>query len=128
MLLHVDPSGVPRQPRMLLVEGQNSGYGGPSLVHVGGDLYAAFSRYPDGEWLEQVWLDRWTCTPGEMDVCAAQDAAADGLDVCESPVLYGWMWDGSACLKVEGCSCAGEDCDALARTARECASDRTHCP
>jgi hypothetical protein len=128
MLLHVDPEGNPRQPRTRIVEGHNSGYGGPSSVSVGGRLFTGLSYYPGpGEWLEQVFLHAFTCVPGEMDVCAAQDAEVSSLDICESPIHFGWKWDGASCQEVVGCSCVGVDCEALAASRWDCLSDRQTC-
>jgi hypothetical protein len=127
MILHVDEVGIPRQPRILVYETQNSGYGGPTMLPVGPDLLVGISYYPDDtSWLEQVHLHRFACTAGEMDVCARQDAEV-GWGLCDDPVLFGWKWTGESCQEVLGCECTGEDCDALARSRWDCISDRTHC-
>ena len=41
--------------------------------------------------------------------CAAQDARGEGA--CRA--IVGVAWDGSNCVELSGCSCAGADCDAL---------------
>ena len=128
MLLHVDPTGFPREPRIVMHEGPNSGYGGPALLSAGSSLYAGVSYPPpDSSYFEQVHLLWFDCVPGERDVCAPQVAALPV--VCPDPVSLGWKWDGSACVELVGCAadCEGEDCGRLARTDWECAADRRFC-
>ena len=127
MMLHVDEAGVPRQPRILVYETQNSGYGGPTMLSVDDRLFVGISYYPDEHsWLEQVHLHGFSCAAGEMDVCARQDAEV-GWGICDHPVLFGWKWTGESCQEVSGCDCLGEDCDLLARSRWDCLSDRVHC-
>jgi hypothetical protein len=125
-LLHVDATGEPRQPRISLYEGHNSGYGGPALLALEASLYVAISHYPSGEWLEQTYMTRLECVPGTMDVCDAQDAELTD-ELCHHPVTLGWRWTGEACEELVGCGCTGEDCETLARSRWDCISDRVHC-
>ncbi len=63
-LAHLDPDGGERQPRLVLREGRNSGYGGPELLALGRDLYVGISCYPTPEEsFEQVYLQRLECMP-----------------------------------------------------------------
>jgi len=127
MLLHLDETCMPRQPRILVYETHNSGYGGPTMLSVDGDVFMGISYYPEEhEWLEQVHLHRFACTAGEMDVCARQDAEVS-WGICDDPVLFGWKWTGESCQEVLGCDCLGEDCDALSRSRWDCLADRFHC-
>jgi hypothetical protein len=128
MLLHVDPDGLPREPRRVLHVGTNSGYGGPSLAPASDQLFIGLSRYPESRAMEQVFLLRYGCVPGAPDVCAAQDASLPAR--CTDEISLGWMWTGTGCLELLGCEgdCIGADCDRLAHTAWDCASDRQFCP
>jgi hypothetical protein len=127
MVLHLDPDGLPREPRRTLYVGVNSGYGGPSGAAVDDELFVGLSHYPDGSGLEQVFVRRFDCVPGERDVCAAQDA--DIPVRCADELALGWKWDGSQCLELRGCEtdCVGADCDRLARSRWDCLSDRQLC-
>jgi hypothetical protein len=128
MMLHLDPEGLPREPRRVLHVGTNSGYGGPSLAAADDQLFIGLSRYPDDRTMEHVFLLRYGCVPGELDVCAAQDASLPA--VCDDEDWRRWVWTGVECLELHGCEgdCVGADCDRLARTAWDCAADRQFCP
>ncbi len=56
--------------------------------------------------------------------CASQDARGEGG--CE--LELGYVWRGTFCQSISGCSCAGADCSALARTEAECVSAHAACP
>ncbi len=129
MLLHLDHDGIPIEPRFPLHEGRNSSYGGPVLVSVGAELYAALSYPPhiiDG--YEQVHLMRLQCADRIYEICEPQDAEV--IVTCDDPESQGWQWNGAACIELSGCpgDCVGEDCDRLARSPWDCASDHGHCP
>jgi len=47
--------------------------------------------------------------PCEMTECAPQDARGEGA--CE--IFFGYVWDGTNCTGIGGCSCIGADCGAL---------------
>ncbi|RZO59744.1 MAG: hypothetical protein EVA89_14885 [Sandaracinaceae bacterium] len=131
MILSVDPDGRPLGPRRVLHEGQHSGYGGPSMVSVDGDVddavFVAMSRPPPDSpgAREAMHLERWDCAPVE-DACEAQDASPVRCDGEER--VFGFAWTGESCAPVIGCECVGEDCDALVPTRGACESDREACP
>lgn len=58
------------------------------------------------------------------DPCVAMDVREVGL--CEP--IHGWFFDGQDCRVVSGCECAGEDCDNLFVTLRECLDVNAACP
>jgi hypothetical protein len=128
-LLHLAPDGTPRQPRIILYEGRNSSYGGPSMALSGTDIYVGISHYP-GEppsW-EQVYVLRYGCMPGTMNICAPQDASLPV--VCDDGASLGWKWNGGGCEELVGCEedCVGADCRSLALTEWDCLADRSFCP
>ena len=47
---------------------------------------------------------------GEPDPCAAMDVA---IEPCGDPTLRAWLWDGQACVQLDGCACSGADCGEL---------------
>ncbi len=55
--------------------------------------------------------------------CDAQNA--DGVGLCE--MLLGWVWTGTGCEPLSGCSCAGADCDSLAASPAECETAHADC-
>ncbi len=55
--------------------------------------------------------------------CDAQDAAGEGS--CEA--IIGTMWNGSACVDLSGCSCAGCDCGALYSGIGACEAAHASC-
>lgn len=121
-LAHLDRRGVPVEPRRTLVDGQNSDYGGPSIVFHRGELFTAVARHRDpGAGSEQVEITRSVCAAG--DRCAALDARSSGDDCAE---LTGFGWDGGECTRIV-CGCIGEDCDRISRTEDECVADFTGC-
>jgi hypothetical protein len=61
----------------------------------------------------QCQFEQQTCGP---PTCAPQ--AAFGVGGCE--VLLGWVWDGTQCSPLSGCSCQGPDCGALAQDPDTC--------
>ncbi|MCC7536758.1 MAG: hypothetical protein IT379_11120 [Deltaproteobacteria bacterium] len=40
---------------------------------------------------------------------------------------FGFAWSGRACVVVQGCTCEGEDCDALYATQEDCAAAHADC-
>jgi hypothetical protein len=127
-LLHTDADGIPREPRRVIYEGRNCGYGGPAILQLEDDLFVAISHYPDSEApsLEQMYMLKYTCEAGAMDVCAPQDADIS-WGICDDPFTVGWKWDGGSCQELFGCDCLGADCSRIARTRWDCLSDRWHC-
>ena len=124
VLAHLGRDGAPLEPRRALVDGENSDYGGPSLLWHERALYAAIASSPTRPGAgEQVELIRMTCEPTPRDRCAALDAASSGDDCTE---LTGFTWDGRACRPVV-CGCAGEDCDRIAALEAECQADHAAC-
>jgi hypothetical protein len=127
-LLHLDLDGMPRQPRLVLHEGPNSGYGGPDMAVNGTDLWVGISHYPSASpgW-EQVFVLRYGCAEGTMDICAPQDASLPV--VCDDGMPLGWKWNGTGCEELVGCEtdCVGADCDSLALTEWDCRADRFFC-
>ena len=51
----------------------------------------------------------------EHNVCEPMAAVGDNACWC----AIGFAWDGSECVMVTGCECAGPDCDSLASTQEE---------
>lgn len=62
-------------------------------------------------------------TAGAPVSCAAQDANAEGN--CEA--YFGVAWNGSECVGLSGCSCAGADCGNLATSQQDCVAAHAHC-
>lgn len=56
-------------------------------------------------------------------VCAPQDARGEGA--CR--LLLGYVWQGSGCASIGGCTCVGADCESLASTAEECLAAHPSC-
>lgn len=125
VLAHLDRDGVPREPRRILVEGANSGYGGPSVVAHADGLHVAIARPPDPDMHapEQVFVTRLECERPAADPCAPQDARSSGDDCVE---LTGHAWDGASCVPVV-CGCIGADCDRIAALEAECVADHPTC-
>jgi hypothetical protein len=42
--------------------------------------------------------------------------------------VFGWAWDGTECIAIVGCSCAGVGCGTLLGTRSECEAAYAHCP
>lgn len=55
--------------------------------------------------------------------CDAQDVRGEGG--CEAEI--GWMWTGSGCRSISGCSCAGSDCAELAESEEACVAAHSRC-
>jgi Kazal-type serine protease inhibitor-like protein len=55
--------------------------------------------------------------------CVRQDAAAAG----DCTLSLGYAWDGSSCIGLSGCSCAGGDCDSTYSDPAACAAAHAHC-
>jgi hypothetical protein len=55
--------------------------------------------------------------------CAAQDA--HGMGGCDR--VLGYVWDGSMCRALSGCSCTGTACGALYRTMDGCVAEHRMC-
>jgi hypothetical protein len=59
------------------------------------------------------------------DICQPQ--AAEGVGPCDA--LLGIKWNGTTCVVISGCSCAGPDCDNLFSTGGEdCMQAHAQCP
>jgi hypothetical protein len=124
MLLHVDREGNAVEPRFTFHDGDNSGYGGPSLARVERDLYLGLST--SGASSEEVHLQRWTCEEAPHERCAPQDAVDVGCD--ETGEIARWRWTGARCALVSCPSaCAGQDCADLAESRFACESDHATC-
>jgi hypothetical protein len=63
-----------------------------------------------------------SCTQVYEEGCEPQDAR--GVGPCEMGL--GSFWDGEKCVSIEGCECAGEDCDELA-SVEGCRFNHAHC-
>ncbi len=69
------------------------------------------------------------CVVGDVDIecsddpCAPQDAT--GVGACEK--FLGYVWNGSGCEGISGCSCEGSDCDALHPTLEACQGSVPDC-
>jgi hypothetical protein len=57
-------------------------------------------------------------------LCPAQDAR--GVGACAA--FFGYAWDGSSCVGVSGCSCAGTECRTLAGSIELCNTQHRACP
>jgi hypothetical protein len=88
-------------------------------------LSHAGAEVPTGR--EGTYVARWDCTAPAEDLCRPESAQAGD---CGGDHVWGFRWTGDRCTPVVGCAsdCIGEDCDALARTAVACESDRAECP
>jgi hypothetical protein len=128
MVLSLDRDGVPIAPRAVLHEGDNSSYGGPSLLSVDESVFVGLSHpqpeTPGGR--EGLYVQRWDCVAEAADPCRTEDAQAGD---CAGDHLWGFRWTGSGCEPVIGCAsdCIGADCDRLAATRFACESDRREC-
>jgi hypothetical protein len=58
--------------------------------------------------------------------CPAMDVQGEGACLCMS---MGWIWDGSACVRMKSgyCTCVGDDCDKLMKTEEECVANHSDC-
>lgn len=122
LLAHLDRAGVPIEPRRALVQGTNSGYGGPALLPHAGELYVAIARPPDGGvGHEQAFVHRLEC--GVRERCAPLDARSSGDDCARRD---GYAWDGGLCAPID-CGCIGTECDRIAATEEECLADHEGC-
>ncbi|MCC7542495.1 MAG: hypothetical protein IT379_40135 [Deltaproteobacteria bacterium] len=61
--------------------------------------------------------------PPPPGTCDAQDARGEGA--CAA--FFGYAWDGTRCVGISGCSCAGADCERLWSDDRECADAHREC-
>ncbi len=61
---------------------------------------------------------------GPPPFCAAQDAR--GVGACAA--FFGYAWDGTRCVGVGGCSCAGADCRGLPLDPVTCERNHAACP
>ena len=122
LLAHLDRAGVPIEPRRAVVQGPNSGYGGPALLPHAGALYVAIARPPDGALdQEQAFVHRLEC--GARERCAPLDARSSGDDCARRD---GYAWDGGLCAPID-CGCIGSECDRIAATEEECLADHEGC-
>ncbi len=61
---------------------------------------------------------------GTPPICAAQDAR--GVGACAA--FFGYAWDGTRCVGLGGCSCAGADCRGLPLDPLTCERNHAACP
>lgn len=61
---------------------------------------------------------------GPPPICPAQDAR--GVGNCER--FFGYAWNGSGCVGISGCSCAGADCRSLPLDPTACELAHRLCP
>lgn len=123
-LLHLDPDGLAREPRVRVHQGSNSGYGGPSMTRHEDELYLALSR-SDESGHEGVIAQRWRCERSEPDACAPIEIVEGDCDADEPAA---WRWTGTHCAPVSCPSaCAGEGCDRLAPSRFACLADHAGC-
>jgi len=62
------------------------------------------------------------------DACAAMDATAVPDQNGQSCYCFlGYAWNGSACVGLADCACAGEDCDKLTTSQEECEQAHAGC-
>ncbi|RMH43631.1 MAG: hypothetical protein D6689_04605 [Deltaproteobacteria bacterium] len=73
--------------------------------------------------------DGETCVAGEPNLCHAPAScgpqAATGVGLCER--FFGYAWNGVDCVGVSGCSCNGDDCDALYTSPDACRTAHAAC-
>ncbi len=128
-VLHLDEKGVPREPRIVVYNDRNSGYGGPSIAATSDLLFLGISHYPASSPLpwEQVHLYRLRCVPGAPDVCDPMDVHL--LSTCDDPGPLGWFWNGAGCQLLMACpgDCEGDGCTRLAPALSDCELDHAHC-
>ena len=122
VLLNLDPTGEPFEPRHELVGTLASSYGAPAIEVVDGELFLAVAHAPEEGRAETIFVQRWVCD-AEPDLCREQAIPRDGCD----ETFLGWEWTGSACAPVFGCACEGGDCAMLARTEHACLHDHAGC-
>jgi hypothetical protein len=124
VLAHLGHDGLPIEPRRVLIEGENSGYGGPALAFHDGALFTAIARPPSSPGgHEQVEVTRLTCEAPARPRCAPNDARSDGT---RCSLSAGFTWTGSRCEEI-ACGCAGTECDRVGRTEEECLADHAGC-
>jgi hypothetical protein len=56
------------------------------------------------------------CEDPDAPLCEAMDAASEG----DCDTEFGYAFDGEGCVHLSGCSCEGEDCDALFEDVADC--------
>jgi len=61
---------------------------------------------------------------GPAPSCVRQDAR--GVGMCAA--FFGYGWDGSSCVGLGGCSCAGSDCRSLSLDRDACEAAHRSCP
>jgi hypothetical protein len=61
--------------------------------------------------------------PPPIPTCAAVDA--EGVGDCRA--LFGFGWNGRACISIGGCECEGHDCDALHPSLNACEAAHDGC-
>ncbi len=57
------------------------------------------------------------------NMCSAMDAVGSGECNC----FIGFSWNGSSCVGLSGCSCAGDDCDRLTTSLADCQAQHDEC-
>ena len=60
--------------------------------------------------------------------CASSCAPMDASGVGPCAAFFGYAWNGSACVGLSGCSCAGMDCASTFATPEDCARAYAGCP
>jgi len=56
-------------------------------------------------------------------LCHAMDA--QGVGACK--MILGYVWDGTQCTMISGCSCQGADCGKLFTSLQDCQQTQAHC-
>ena len=59
----------------------------------------------------------------EPSPCDPMDAQGEGP--CDAEI--GFVWNGSQCTSISGCSCVGEDCGSVYQTSEECETSHNAC-
>jgi len=60
--------------------------------------------------------------------CPEPCVPMDVREVGDCEPIHGWYWNGTRCEALSGCECAGEDCDRLFASLRECLDVTAGCP
>jgi len=76
----------------------------------------------DGGLVDAGGVDAGAVDAGGL--CAAQDAR--GVGFCAA--FFGYAWDGTRCVGLSGCSCAGADCRGLPFDPLTCERNHAACP
>jgi hypothetical protein len=63
-----------------------------------------------------------------MPTCGASCAPQQAQGVGGCDLFLGFIWDGSTCPGIGGCSCAGPDCPSLYQDQNTCLKEHANCP